>query len=400
MSSTAPAPRLFALRSLPRALPDLAVVAVVLAVSLSLLTHGGPIPFRPGLRPPDVLGVVLVLCSAAPLPAWRRFPLAVFVVTAAAITTLAGLDYRADLMPGPMVALYLLATGRDRPTAWTRPGSAVVTGMLVAYLGATAVAQRTFPAYELLHTGLPWALAWSAGERTRLRREQIADLRRRARHAEREAERDRRLAVAEERARIARDLHDSAGHAVSLIAVRAGAARLRRDPDRALATLRDIEELARRTVRDIDQIIGTLREPADEDVQPPAGLASLDTLIAQHRATGLEVLLDVTGPRRSLSGAADQAAYRILQEALRNAARHGTGGARAGLHFTGAALEITVVNPVHGPGLSRSGGGHGLIGMRERVTLIGGSLDAGRDGATYRVHARVPYGDDRPCPEC
>jgi len=399
MSSTATAHRLFAARPNSGALLDVAIAAVALAGSLALLSHGGVAPTRRGSGQLDLIGVVLTAWSTVPLIAWRRFPLGVFAVTAAASVLLAGFGYPVDLILGPTAALYLLAASRERETPWTGRTTATVIGLLVAYLGATAAAQGTFPGIELLHTGLAWAVAWFAGERTRLRREHIAELRARALRAEREAERERLLAVAEERARIARDLHDSAGHAISVIAVRAGAARLRhrQDPDRTLLALEAVEELARQTVEEIDQMVGTLREgdPADGVVEAPAGLASLDTLIAHHAAAGLKATVEVSGAPRPLGGVADQAAYRILQEALTNAARHGGGGARIDLAFGDAAVELTVTNPVPTDGAPRPGGGHGLIGMHERATLLGGSLDAERANGVFRVRARIPYGGHR-----
>jgi signal transduction histidine kinase len=246
---------------------------------------------------------------------------------------------------------------------------------------------------------MAWAAAWFAGERTRLRREQLIELHERAARAEREGDRERLLAVAEERTRIARDLHDSAGHAISLIAVRAGAARLRhdRDPDRALPALQAIEELARHTAEEIDQIVSTLRagEPVAAVVEAPPGLSSLNTLITQHRAAGLHVTLDTRGVRRPLSGSADRAAYRILQEALNNAGRHGTGGARIDLVYADTAVELAITNLVDASTTPRPGGGHGIIGMHERATLVGGDLDTNRDNGRFRVYARIPYGGHR-----
>jgi signal transduction histidine kinase len=399
MSSTATAHQLFAARPSSRALLDAAIAAVALAGSLALLSHGGVAPTGAGSRELDLVGVVLTACSTVPLIAWRRLPFGVFAVASAASVLLAGLGYPADLLLGPTAALYLFAASRERATPWTGRTTAAVVGLLAAYLGATAAAQGTLPGIELLHTGLAWAVAWFAGESTRLRREQVDQLKQRAVRAEREAERERLLAVAEERARIARDLHDSAGHAISVIAVRAGAARLRhrQDPDRSLVALEAVEELARQTVEEIDQLVGTLREdsPANGVVEAPAGLASLDTLIAQHAAAGLKATVDVSGTPRALGGVADQAAYRILQEALTNAARHGAGSARIELTFGEAAVELTVTNPVLADAGPRSAGGHGLIGMRERATLLGGSLDAERANGGFRVRARVPYGGHR-----
>jgi signal transduction histidine kinase len=395
-SSSSTTHRRFAARPSWPALLDVLVAAVAFAGSLALIRHGGIGPDRPGSGDLDPIGVVLAACSTVPLIGWRRFPLGVLAVTAAAGALLAGLSYRIDLLLGPTVALYLLAASRGRETPWTRRTTVTVVGLLLAYLGASAAAQEAVPGSELLHTGLAWSVAWFAGERTRLRREQVAELRDRALRVEREAERERRLAAAEERTRIARDLHDSAGHAISVIAVRAGAARLRhhQDPDRSLSALEAIEELARQTAEEIDQLVGTLREGGATNgvVEAPPGLVSLDTLIAHHQAAGLEINLDVSGAPRPLGAAADQAAYRILQEALTNAARHGAGYARIELAFCDAAVELSVTNPVPARGSPRAGGGHGLIGMRERAILLGGSLDAERANGTFRVHARVPYG--------
>jgi signal transduction histidine kinase len=399
MSSTATAHRLFAARPGSRSLLDVAIAAAALAGTLALLRHGGAAPTRPGSRELDSIGVLLVACSTVPVVAWRRFPLGVFAVTAAAGALLAGLSYPVDLLVGPTLAVYLLAASRGGTSPWTGRTTATVVGLFVTYLGATAAAQGTFPGIELLHTGLAWAAAWFAGERTRLLREQVTELRTRAARAEREAETERLLAVAEERARIARDLHDSAGHAISVIAVRAGAARLRhhQDPDRSLVALQAVEELARQTVAEIDQIVGTLRErsPASGEADAPPGLASLDTLIAQHAAAGLAVTLDTSGTPRPLAAAADQAAYRILQEALRNAAKHGAGSASVILAYADPAVELTVTNPARGDGEPRSSGGHGLIGMRERATLLGGSLTAGHANGAFRVYATIPYAGQR-----
>ena len=400
--------RPFAVQARPGALVDALLAAALLVSSLALLAHGGVDVLRTGsgagLRTGsanvDLLGVVLAAGSTVPLVAWRRSPLVVFVVTAAASVLLAGLDYRLDLMIGPTAALYLLAASRQAHTPWTRGNTLTVVGLFAAYLAAAGAAEGSFPRAELLHNGLALAVAWFAGERTRLRREHIAQLHERALRAEREAERERLLAVAEERARIARDLHDSAGHAISVIAVRAGAARLRHheDPDRSRVALQAIEDLARQTADEIDQIVASLRDgsPPNGAVDAPPGLASLDTLVARHTAAGLDVTVAASAPPRPLASTADQATYRILQEALTNATRHGTGSARIEVAFDDAAVEVTVTNPVHPRSEPRPhGGGHGLVGMRERATLLGGDLAAERTNGTFRVHARIPYDGPR-----
>jgi signal transduction histidine kinase len=331
-----------------------------------------------------------------PLVAWRRFPLGVFALTASASVLLGGFGYSIGLPLGPTAALYLLAASRDEADPWTRRSTATVAALFAAYLGATALGDGGFPGSELLHTGFAWAVAWFAGERTRLQREHIAELKERALQADREAERERRLALAEERARIARDLHDSAGHAINVIAVRAGAARMRHDedPERSRAALKAIEDVARQTVGEIDQIVGTLRDRGSEngEVMAPPGLASLRTLLAHHSAAGLDVTVSTAGSPRGLRAAVDLAAYRILQEALTNAARHGTGAAHVELAFGETALQLTITNPVPDGGSTWTSGGHGLIGMRERAALLGGTLDAERANGAFRLRAHLPYG--------
>ena len=215
----------------------------------------------------------------------------------------------------------------------------------------------------------------------RQRGERIAAAAERARQAKRDSERERRLASAEERTRIARDLHDSAGHAVSVILVQAGAARLllEQDPARSLAAIETIEDVARETLEEIDQLVRALREEGAADgVEPPAGLAALDALLARSRAAGLEPSVEVQGERRAFPPAVDQAAYRILREALTNAARHGAGAPASTLAYGLSALAIIVDNPLGGD--APGGAGHGLVGMRERASLVGGTL--GRPPAT------------------
>jgi len=394
VQSTATARRPIATRLTSGTLVDVAIAAAALGGSLVILGHGVGAP-RSGSEL-DLLGGVLAAGSTVPLIASRRAPLTVFIVTAAASTLASGLGYALWIPLGPTAALYLLAASGDEANRWTAPTTAVVAGLFAAYLAATAAAAGTLPRLPLFHTGLAWAVAWFAGERTRLLRERMAELRERAMRAQHDAERDRRLAIAEERARIARDLHDSAGHAINVIAVRAGAARLRHDedPDRSRLALEAIELVARQTADDIDQIVHTLREGGSVNSEPaaPPGLASIGTLVAHHSHTGLDVTVRSSGSSRPLAHGADQAAYRILQEALTNAARYGTGVAEIELAFEETALGLMVTNPVLDSGKPRPAGGHGLIGMRERAMLLGGTLDAhGADGV-FCVAAQIPYG--------
>lgn len=386
--------RLFGTRPRSGRLVDAAIAAAALAGSLAQLSHGGIAGSQTGSSELDWTGALLAGCSTLPLVAWRAGPRTVFLVTALATVLLGGVGYPLALALGPAAALLLLAASRDDQDPWTRRDTAAAAVLFLVYLGASAASEGDFPGSELLHTSLAWMVAWFAGDRARLQHEHIAELAERAARSERDAERERLLAIAEERARLARDLHDSAGHAINVIALRAGTARMRKDPDRSQAALDAIEELARKTVTEIDRIVGTLRDrdsPSDA-VDAPPGLASLDALVARHEAAGLDVRVASEGEGSELENAVDQAAYRILQEALTNAARHGTGAAQVELVFGDAALELTVRNAASAERPPRVNGGHGLVGMGERATLLGGSLNVERADGTFSVRARLPYG--------
>jgi signal transduction histidine kinase len=380
-------------------LVDGVIAATALGGSLLLLSRGGFGSVGSGSEL-DPLGGLLAAGATVPLLFWRRAPFAVFVVTAVGSTLAAALGYALGVPLGPVAALYLLASSRAESRPWTPRAAGVVVALVAAFLAATAAADAGFSAVDLVHSALPWAVAWFAGERTRLRHAHIAALEDRVLRTEREAEQERLLAVAQERARIARDLHDSAGHAINVIAVRAGAARLRhdQDPERSLVALAAIEELARQTVEEIDLLVGALRDRGSPDrvaVDAPPGLASLTTLVARHADAGLVVTIDTAGTPRPLHGAVDQAAYRILQEAVTNAARHGAGPVRIELRFGGTSLVLTVINPVPATADARSSGGHGVIGMHERASLVGGTLEAGHVTGEFRVSARLPYSGQR-----
>jgi signal transduction histidine kinase len=359
---------------------DAGVALTVLAITLT----AGP---RAQLHDFDALGVVLASLASLALVARRRAPLAVFALTATASATLIALGY-ADAPPGPVVAVYFLALAQEDARARTWLTDAALAGLFLLQVAAFERAQHAgYPGVPPFpFTLLFWVAAWVVGDRVRQRRERIAWL-----------ERDRRLAAAEERARIARDLHDSAAHAINVILVQAGAARLlqERDPDRARAALETIEDVARETIGEIDQLVRALREDqAGAEVEPPPGLAALDTLAARHRAAGRSLTIAVHGARRALAPAVDRASYRILQEALTNAARHGGDGATVEVAYGPDALELRVTNPLR-DGRIAVGAGHGIVGMRERAALLGGSLEAQASDGVFRVRALLPYRGER-----
>ncbi len=300
---------------------------------------------------------------------------------------LAAAGFPIGLPLGPGIAIYLVASRRQRRAVWGMRTMIAMAVILGGYLVASAAVQHVFPWVELLHVTLLWSAFCFAGERVRLRREQILELKL-------SAVRERELATAEERTRIARDLHDSAGHAINVIAVRAGAARLRHheDPGRSLQALIEIEELARRTAGEIDQFVGALRQSGErESVIAPPGVGSIPTLIEHHRAAGLHVELHIKGFEQPLPPAIDYAAYRIIQEALTNVSRHGVGTATLELNYRESDLEIVVCNRV-GANRATNRAGHGLVGAEERAVQLGGSLIVECDSSMHTLRVCIPYG--------
>jgi signal transduction histidine kinase len=370
---------------------DAAIDALVASAAFALtlvvlgLDHGAE-------RGLDALGVVLAAVASLPLLARRREPLAVFVVTTAASATLNGLGYALGPPFGPTIALFFVAAD-ERSRTRSLETAAVVLALFITHVAASASAHSGFPTSPVLFGIVVWGGAWMIGDQVRHRRRRRADLEERMRRAERETQRERRLAAAEERTRIARDLHDSAAHAINVILVQAGAARLlqRRDPDAVSTALSTIEDVARETIGEIDHLVRGLRENGADPgpgIEPPTGLAALGHLAERNRAGGLAVEVHVEGEPRPLPRAVDQAAYRIVQESLTNAARHGRGEADLRVRYGETELELTIRNQAAAAPLA---GGHGILGMRERAALLGGSLETSSVAGEFEVRARLPY---------
>jgi signal transduction histidine kinase len=370
---------------------DVGVALVAFAATLGLLFVEEQ---HAGVRDTDAFAILLAALSTLPLVARRRWPIAVLVVTTLASSLLYGLGYPDGPPIGPILALFFVGSSGARVRGSLPATIALIVGTLAIHLVGETIDNERFPGPELLLGGLLWFAAWGAGDRLRLRRERMAELEDRARRTEREREREQQLAVAEERTRIARDLHDSAGHAINVILVHAGAARLLRDksPERSWRAIETIEEVARETLGEIDQLVHALRDEDGRGLEPPASLAALDPLLQRHRDAGLEVTLSVTGVERPLGATVDRAAYRILQESLTNALRHGGGQVDVTLAYADQALAVAVTNPAPADGANAAG--HGIVGMRERASLVGGSLEAAREDGVFRVRATLPYVTD------
>jgi len=375
---------------------DAALAAITFFVTLAMLGAGR---FEEDGREIDGLGVGLAALTALPLLWRRRWPLVVFPLIWVPTIVLYSLEYSLGPPIGSMIALYEVAASERHSRRQAFVTAVVVAGALALFLVVTLVAFREFPAGEFLGGLVTWGASWYVGDRVRLRRERMDAQRERLEAAERDVERERRLAAAEERTRIARDLHDSAGHAINVILVQAGAARLlhEKDPEGSRQAIETIEDVARETIGDIDRMVRVLRgDAADGDgVEPPTGLSALDALAERHRAGGLDVAVEVRGTRRPLAPSVDGAAFRILQEALTNAAVHGSGSARVDLDYGPEALEITVTNPTRETGSRWPGGGHGIVGMRERAGLLGGTVEVESSDGVFRARARLPYAPER-----
>jgi signal transduction histidine kinase len=347
---------------------------------------------------PDV--ALLMLLGLVPaIAVRRRFP-----GTALALTTAiqAGL-WATGTAPGPNVLAQLIAPYSTAAYAGrrTRIGYGIAAGAVLAALavpGSWASAHVRGNVFGYLVLG---GLAWLLGAVMRKRREGVARLADRAKRLEREQDLLARQAVATERLRIARELHDVVAHNLSVVVVQAQALHpvVGRDPEQARALAVSIEETGREALEEMRQLLGVLRadSPDDSDLGPQPGLDRLGALVEQVRQAGLPITLTVTGSPERLPAAVQLSAYRIVQEALTNVLKHaGPASASVTVSATDSGLELTISDDGRGAAASLGrpgvpGAGHGLLGMRERVTLFGGELSAGpRPGGGYEVKVVFP----------
>ncbi len=325
----------------------------------------------------------------------RSHPVVVWAIAGAAVSAY-GVGPYSDpwLHSGAMVALYSVAAHSTRPTS-RRVGAATA----VIIFGVPLADGGNADVVDWSATFVTAAAAWLLGENVRTQRAYAAEMAARAEDAERRRDDEARRAVAEERLRLARELHDVTAHHVSVMAVQAeaGQALLPADPERAAETLARIAGSAREALGDLRRLLGVLRDDGDEGDggrSPQPGLAGLPGLVEEMRAAGVPVAVRIEGDPVAVASAVDVSAYRIVQEALTNVLRHAP-GARADVvvRFGADAVEIEVGNErrPNGHAPRTHGPGHGLVGMRERAALLGGRLDAGpADGDRFVVRARLP----------
>jgi signal transduction histidine kinase len=250
------------------------------------------------------------------------------------------------------------------------------------------------PVSDILFVSIIFGGVWATGRLVHARQQTADAMAGRAELAEREREERARAAVAEERARIARELHDVVAHSISVMVVQAGAERraLGDKQDETREVLLTIEQTGRQTLTEMRRLLGMLRRSDDElELAPQPGMEHVDALIDKVREAGLPVTLNVEGDAAPLPAGVDLSAYRIVQEALTNALKHaGPASARVTVRYRDDELELDIVDDGAGA-VNEDGGGHGLIGMHERVSMFGGELDTGaRTDGGYAVRARLP----------
>jgi signal transduction histidine kinase len=346
-----------------------------------------------------VLALLLVL-AMLPLALRRRAPATMLLIAAASLAVAAVVvrdsagGVPVEVFIAMLVAFYSVGAHCDD----RRPP--VVGALALVVIAATDLARPGF--FNGGHSARPaawlaFAIAWLVGRDMRRRRDRVADLESRAEQLEREREEKAQLAVSEERARIARELHDIVAHGVSVIVAQARAGpHLTDDPERANGAFRAIESSGREALVELRRLLGILRSDDRQlAIGPQPGLTSLTSLVEQVRASGLPVELRLKGEPVHLPAGVDLSAYRIVQEALTNVVKHAHAtSAEVEIRYRPDALELAIVDDGRGAAVSANGTGHGLIGMRERVALYGGKLDAGRrDGGGYSVRARLPLGN-------
>jgi len=364
---------------------DVAVAAAVLLLSLLPLLSADDC----GCDVPGWAHIVVAAQSLALV--WRRrWPFVVALVCA-----LTSMVYGVAALPDPpvsyaaLVGLYSAAAYASRRLAYAA-GAFAAVGIAVALLLDMANADLQDVAVNYL----VFATAWLLGDNTRTRRERAARLEEQVLQAERDRDLEARRAVVEERNRIAREMHDVVAHHVSLMVVQAEAGPLvvERDQAAAVQAFDAIGATGKQALSEMRQLLGVLRDDAPADREPQPGADQLPQLVDQVRAAGLLVDLDIGGDVRPLPPAVDLSLYRLVQEALTNVSRH-AGKARANVRvqYDRDEVRVRVVDDgVGGRDPTRSGG-HGLVAMRERVTLVGGTLSVGAvPGGGWSVTASLP----------
>ncbi|MFI6736437.1 sensor histidine kinase [Nonomuraea sp. NPDC050451] len=380
---------------------DTVLAGVVAAASVAMFVLYGPEHLEAqgvavdGMRAPDPLGGVLVVLACVPVAARRRWPLAAMCAELVPETLLTVLGYGTGISGlAGLVLLYSVASYRGLAMAL----AGLLISLVMYVLGALAGPVRATSWSEHVVVAVVLVAVWGAGRSLRLRRAYLDELKDRAERLERARAADTRAARAEERSRIARELHDVVAHHVSVMTVQAAAARrvLASDPDLAREALSAIEHTGRMAMTEMRNIVGVLRTDARAELGPQPGVQDLPALVEQMREAGLPTRLIVEGEPRPLPAGVDLAAFRLAQEGLTNSLRHAGVGAKAvvTVRHDPRELDVRVEDDGLGAAEVSARSGHGLVGIRERVALYGGILNIGPlPGGGFEVRARFPLKD-------
>jgi signal transduction histidine kinase len=332
------------------------------------------------------LGIPLGILECLPLLGRRRYPLAVLAATTAATAAISAEWGWYNPFPAG-IALFTAASLCNRSTS-LRAGAAALALVAIPTWHAAGWSNWFGVTGRLVGFGV----AWLIGDSIRSRQAYVSALEERAEQLEREQEAERARAVAEEQARIARELHDVIAHNVSVMVVQAAAGNDVFDtrPERAREALRAIEATGRNALAELRRLLGAVRGDGP-DYAPQPSLDRLDDLISQVRVAGLTVAVNVEGAPRALPAGVELSAFRVIQEALTNTLKHAHASrADISLSYKDDGLVVEVRDDGVGGG-NGGGAGHGLLGMRERVTTFGGSLNAGPfPGGGFAVEADFP----------
>lgn len=371
---------------------DLVVVLAVFLYNLPIQWASVPAGLWSGT------GIVLSVGLCVPFLFRRRFPLGAFgvMLVFAFVQLLLGVGILwADVML--LFALHHLANRRQWKVSV--PGGVVVVGWLLG-IGVPLVLQGVLAVGDLGVLIISVAWAWTWGTLVRVRRDYIASLHERAQHLERERDAQAEIVAAQERARIAREIHDIVSHSLSVVVIVAdgAASKAHSEPDRAKKAMESVRDTSRTALAEMRRMLGVLRpdEPGSQAPQP--GTAQLAELVEQSQAAGLPVNMRVEGVPTDVSAGLGLVVYRVVQEALTNVRKHATpplNHVEVTLVHRDTDLEIRVTDdgsPEHGT-KQDAGTGHGLVGMRERVSAYGGTLRTGtRPSGGYEVVAQLPTG--------
>jgi signal transduction histidine kinase len=371
------------LRNHPRAI-DIGIVAGTLALGTVELAT------KKNVTGPLWLNFLALAALAAIFGLRRPFPVAASMGFLAYGTAVSAFLEPVEEQIAPFFGLILMPYALG---AYSH-GRAMAAGLLamLATPAAVEVAAGHADFGDLTFLPILCGAAWLAGRGVRSRTLLAAELHEATLRAQEAQEEDAQRAVADERRRIAREMHDIVAHSVSVMVVQAGGARriLSKDPDRAIAAAREIENTGRSALAEMRRMLGVLQtQTADRTPQP--GLGALESLVERARATGQPVGLRVEGQRREIPAGLDLTAYRVVQEALTNSIKYASGAETdVCVRWLDDALELSVAD-TGGWSAIANGGGHGLVGMQERVRLYGGEVTTGpRAGGGFEVRATLP----------